>query len=47
MILIRKYLVYLHSQKLRVLSSAGLEYRLDRAGVAGSNPAEPTKEVFF
>ena len=27
----------------RDLSSVGLEHRLDRAGVAGSNPVDPTR----
>ena len=29
--------------KLRVVSSVGLEHYLDRVGVTGSNPVQPTK----
>ncbi len=30
---------------LRAISSVGLEHRLDRAGVTGSNPVLPTKKT--
>ena len=30
-----------------VVSSVGLEHRLDRAGVTGSNPVQPTVQVLF
>lgn len=29
---------------IRVVSSVGLEHYLDRVGVTGSNPVQPTKE---
>lgn len=32
---------------MRDVSSVGLEHRLDRAGVTGSNPVHPTKSCLF
>ena len=40
-LLFTKRFLFLHPQ--RVVSSVGLEHYLDRVGVTGSNPVQPTK----
>ena len=42
-LLFTKRFLFLHPQ--RVVSSVGLEHYLDRVGVTGSNPVQPTKAV--
>ena len=43
-----KFLAYSENnylcRRIRDVSSVGLEHRLDRAGVVGSNPSHPTEE---
>ena len=45
LLLFTKRFLFLHPQW--VVSSVGLEHYLDRVGVTGSNPVQPTKAVGF